>query len=109
MRALRFALALLVVSCASATLSLAAGCASAPATRKQPAELRTVVEPETARVQVDERFVGAARVLARHPARLTPGTHRITVEAPGHFPHDMQLELPPGETKLELQLRPIPP
>lgn len=73
------------------------------------AELRVVAVPPSATVQVDERFVGAARVLEKRPARLTPGLRRITVDAPGYFPHDMELELKPGVTTVQIQLRPVPP
>jgi hypothetical protein len=89
-------------------LCLLAACAATQRPKPSVAELRTLVEPPTARVQVDERFVGAARVLAQRPAKLKPGVHRLTVEAPGHFPHDMELDLQPGVTKVELKLRPIP-
>jgi hypothetical protein len=90
-------------------LSLLLGCAGAQLPRARPAQLRTVVEPPTASVQIDERFVGAARVLALRPASMKPGKHRLTVEAPGYFPHDAELELTPGVTTVDLKLRPIPP
>lgn len=86
-----------------------AACGGTQRPKPPVAELRTLVEPPTARVQVDEQFVGAARVLAQRPAGLKPGVHRLTVEAPGYFPHDMELDLKPGVTKVELKLRPVPP
>jgi len=89
-------------------LSLAAACAAKQPAAKPAAELRTVVEPANAQVQVDEQFVGAARVLAERPARLSLGKHRITIEAAGYFPHDLELDLPRGVTKVEVKLRPIP-
>ncbi len=92
-------------------LSLSVAAAGCAARQKPPvlrAQLRTIVEPPTAVVQVDERFVGAARVLDQRPARLQEGAHRITIEAPGYFPHDLELQLPAGVTKLEVKLRPIP-
>jgi hypothetical protein len=88
---------------------LLAGCAATQLPRSRPAELRTLVEPPTASVQIDERFVGAARVLAMRPASVKPGKHRLTVEAPGYFPHDAELELAPGVTTVNLKLRPVPP
>jgi hypothetical protein len=33
----------------------------------------------------------------------------MTVQADDHFPHDMELDLPPGLTTLEVELRPVPP
>jgi hypothetical protein len=77
--------------------------------RAKPAELRTLVEPPTAWVQIDERFAGSARVLAMRPAAVKPGKHRITIEAPGYFPHDAEVELAPGVTTVNLKLRPVPP
>src|SRR5690606_38907031 len=84
----------------------ACGFQAQPTTR---ARLRVIAEPEDARVFVDDRFVATARVLAREPLALRPGTHLVTLTASGYFPHDMQLELPMGETKLEIELRPVPP
>jgi len=89
-------------------LAALCACAGTHKPKGRPAELRAVVEPPTAIVQVDEKFVGSARVLEKRPAQLTPGKHRVTVEAPGFFPHDVQLELAPGVTTLQLKLRAIP-
>lgn len=89
-------------------LALAA-CGGAQHPRERPAQLRVVAEPATASVQIDERFVGAARVLAKQPASVAPGKHRVTIEAPHYFPHDIELELPAGVTSLEIKLRPVPP
>ncbi len=85
------------------------GCAGAQRPRSRPAELRTIVEPPTASVHIDEHFAGAARVLAMRPEPVKPGKHRITVEAPGYFPHDAELELAPGVTTVNLKLRAVPP
>jgi len=83
-------------------------CGGAHKAKGRPAELRALVEPPTAIVQVDETFVGSARVLDKRPAQLTPGKHRVTVDAPGYFPHDVELDLAPGVTTLQLKLRAIP-
>jgi hypothetical protein len=87
--------------------------ASACGARQQPpqkfAELRVVAVPESATVQVDERFVGAARVLAKQPAKLPLGKKRVTIEAPGYFPHDLEIDLPQGVTTLDIKLRQVPP
>jgi hypothetical protein len=84
-------------------------CGGAQKGKGATAELRVLADPPSAVVQVNERFVGAARVLDKQPARLTPGPKRVTVEAPGYFPHDLELELPAGSTTLNIKLRPIPP
>jgi len=48
-------------------------------------------------------------VLAAEPKALIPGMHLMTVTADDYFPHDMELDLPPGTTTVEIELRPIPP
>ncbi len=93
---------------AAFVLAFAASCGfqGEPATH---ASLRVTVEPEEASVYVDDRFVATSRVLAREPLRIRPGAHLLTLTAPGHFPHDMELNLPAGETHVEIRLRPVPP
>lgn len=88
-------------------LCILAGCGGEP--RPTPAGLEVVADPEDARVYVDGRFVASARVLAHRAHRLPAGVHQITVSAPGYFPHDIETELPPGVSKIEISLRPIPP
>jgi hypothetical protein len=94
---------------AALLLLTASACGGAQKGKGATAELRVLAEPSSAVVQVNERFVGAARVLDKQPARLTPGPKRVTVEAPGYFPHDIELDLPAGTTTLNVKLRPIPP
>ena len=98
---------------ARATLALLAllgpfGCAG---TQKpgEPSQLRVVAQPGTAVVYVDERFVAAARKLSEHPVSLRPGTRRVTIRADEYFPHDLEVELTPGVTTIEVSLRPVPP
>jgi hypothetical protein len=90
-------------------LLLAGACAGTQKPKGPPAELRVVAEPDSATVQVNERFVGAARVLDKRPAKLTPGLKHVTVEAPGYFPHDFAADLPAGVTTVKIKLRPVPP
>lgn len=85
-------------------LSACGGVSTAP-TR---AQLRVIAEPDTARVDIDERFAGSGRLLSVRPKDLTPGSHRVSISAPGYFPHDLELELPAGETTVNVSLRPIP-
>ncbi len=72
------------------------------------AKLQVIAEPETARVFVDEHFVGSGAILTREPKELTVGHHRVTIQAPGYFPHDVEVDLPAGTTTVRIALRPIP-
>jgi hypothetical protein len=90
-------------------LVILAACSGIQRIPDPPAELRIVAEPPTAIVYVNERFAGAARVLDKKPAHMKPGKKRITVQAPGYFPHDFEVDLPSGVTKIDIKLRPIPP
>lgn len=97
-----------VAVAASLLAILLGGCGAAgPAVERS--RLRVVAEPQDARVYVDDRFVATAQRLARRPESLRPGVHHVTVSAPDHFPHDVELDLPPGLTTIEISLRPVPP
>jgi hypothetical protein len=72
------------------------------------ANLRIVAEPATTTVYVDGEYFGSARVLAKHAKPLAAGSRLVTFMAPDHFPHDVQLDLPAGETTVRMKLLPIP-
>ena len=74
----------------------------------EPTRLTVITDPPNTRIRIDDRDVGSARVMQARPPRLTPGRHQVSVEADGYFPHDVELDLPPGTTTLRVQLRPIP-
>jgi hypothetical protein len=94
---------------ASLVLLLALGCAKQGTVAPEPARLKVLADPSDASVYIDGHYFGRATVLAAEPKALTPGAHLMTVSADDYFPHDMELDLPPGETTLKIQLRPIPP
>ena len=87
---------------------LVAGCAGAPVPRVTAAKLQVLSEPADATVYLDEEFFGSAKVLALHPKKADKGLHRLTIQSDGYFPHDMDVDLQPGTTKLEIKLRKIP-
>jgi len=87
----------------------ALGCAKRDAVRQEPARLEVIATPSNASVYLDGHYFGRARVLAAEPKALIPGMHLMTVTADDYFPHDMELDLPPGTTTVEIELRPIPP
>ncbi len=100
----RFFVTLAVVGGAIA----AGGCGAVGPTPTR-ALLQVETVPPGASVYVDERFAGTGRSLGRQPLRLRPGRHLVTVEASGYFPHDLEVDLPPGLTRLRVALRPVPP
>ncbi len=86
-----------------------AACGAAQHPRKEAtAELRVTAVPENAVVEVNERSVGSARVLSKRPVKLKTGVKRISISAPGYFPHDLEVNLPAGETKIDVKLRAVP-
>ena len=90
---------------AIAALSLGCGAQQHP---NAPAMVQVVAEPDNARVLVDDRDVGSARVLANRPHRVSIGSHQISIEADGYFPHDLEIDFPRGITTVRVRLRPIP-
>ena len=90
-------------------LSLLACVAVESPLRPEPARLKVVAEPPTASVYIDGHYFGRARVLAEAPKELPTGPHLMTIQADDHFPHDMEIELAPGTTTVEVKLRPVPP
>lgn len=88
---------------------LAFGCAKRGAVVAESARLRVVASPPDASVYIDGHYFGRATVLSEEPKALVPGVHLMTVQAEDHFPHDMELDLPPGVSTIEIALRPIPP
>ena len=71
-------------------------------------KLQVIAEPDSAVVELDEEFFGSAKVLALKPKVTTLGAHRLSIRADGYFPHDMDVDLANGTTKLRIKLRPIP-
>jgi hypothetical protein len=88
---------------------LVLGCAKAGSVAPEPARLKVKATPAAASVYIDGHYFGRATVLSHEPKALAPGVHLMTVQADDHFPHDMELNLPPGLTTLEVELRPVPP
>ncbi len=97
------------VRVAALALALVAlGCAKKGTVAAEPARLKLVTDPPNASIYIDGHYFGRATVLSAEPKALAPGVHLMTVQAEDHFPHDMELNLPPGETSVTITLRPIP-
>lgn len=92
-----------------AALACASGCVKKNAIAPEPAQLKVIATPANASVYIDGHYFGRATVLSQEPKALSPGVHLMTIQADDHFPHDMELDLPPGVTTVTVDLRPIPP
>lgn len=101
--------ALTFAALVSSAGAFSSGCGGARAPTVATGQVRFVISPDTARIYTDEHFVGTARVLDVRPAEFRVGPRRFTITADGHFPHDLEVELTPGTTVVEVSLRPVPP
>jgi hypothetical protein len=83
---------------------------SAPAcVRREVGVLRITGGPPDALITVDDQYVGKLSRLQRFGIKVSDGEHRLTVEAPGRFPHDRIVRIPPnGVVAVDVQLVPIP-
>ncbi|MCA9556523.1 MAG: hypothetical protein KC933_41245 [Myxococcales bacterium] len=91
---------------ALASLLLTAACAGPARVRVQFAGA-----PPEALVTVDDRYIGKlGRLQKAGGIELPEGTHRVTVEAVGFFPHDQLVEVsaeaPPPPVQVELEAIP---
>jgi hypothetical protein len=88
-------------------LAVALGCGGG---QPRTVSLRMLGEPPSASVTIDDIWIGSLAMVTRHGVALPPGRHRVTVEAPGHFPWDRLLEVKDGDppVKLDVALIPVP-
>ena len=76
--------------------------------RERIATLKVVAVPENTQVYVNGNYAGRATLLQKVGKALRPGVQYVTFVAPGYFPHDVRVDLAPGETEIDIKLRPIP-
>ena len=66
--------------------------------------------PDDALVHIDDRYIGLLGRLEKRGIALPVGSHRVTVEQVGYFPHDVLIEVregqPPPPVVVELELIP---
>ena len=96
---------------ASLALLLALGSAACgPPAAPKTVSMRMVGGPPNASVTVDDLFVGTLDVVSRRGVALPPGTHRVSVEAPGHLPWDKIIEAKEGQApvRVDVKLVPVP-
>jgi hypothetical protein len=84
--------------------------ASCAATQLPTTSLRLRGARHDALVTIDEQYVGKFAMVARRGVALPPGRHRVSVERPGYFPHDVIVDVSPGQAPIVVQvnLEPIP-
>ena len=88
-------------------LALASGACGPPAAPKT-VSMRMVGGPPNASVTVDDIFVGTLEVVSQRGVALPPGTHRVSVEAPGHLPWDKIVEAKEGDAAVHLDVKLVP-
>lgn len=84
-------------------LSMAPACG--PAAAPKTVSMRMVGGPPNASVTVDDMFVGTLEVVSRRGVALPPGSHRVSVEAPGHLPWDRLIEAKEGQPPVQLDVK----
>ena len=84
--------------------------ACGPAAPPKTVSMRLAGGPANASVTVDDIFVGTLDVVSRRGVALPPGSHRVSIEAPGHLPWDKVVEAKEGAgpVKLDVKLVPVP-
>ncbi|HXX67649.1 MAG TPA: PEGA domain-containing protein [Polyangiaceae bacterium] len=85
-------------------------CAPAVSPPRPTVSLRLRGGPPEATVVVDEETLGTFEYVAAHGVALPPGIHRVTVQAPGYFPWDREVEAKSGTPPilLEVAMSPVP-
>jgi len=93
-----------------AALALVCACGAPGPSAAKTVSLRMTGAPPEARVTVDDQIVGSLDMVEARGVAMPPGTHRVSVEAPGYFPFDVLVEAKEGEklVHIEAKLVPIP-
>ena len=86
-------------------LALVGALACGPPAAPKTVSMRMVGGPPNASVTVDDTFVGTLEVVSRRGVALPPGTHRVSVEAPGHLPWDKVIEAKEGQAPVQLDVK----
>ncbi|MDB4942778.1 MAG: hypothetical protein JWP97_2312 [Labilithrix sp.] len=96
----------LALGSALALVSVACG----PPPRRPVVSMRMQGGPPGASVTVDDVFVGSLELVMSRGVALPVGSHRVSVEAPGHVPWDRIVEAREGmpPLRLDVTLVPIP-
>jgi len=90
---------------ALAALAAPALVACGPARDAKTVSMRMIGGPPNATVTVDDVFVGTLDVVSARGVAVAPGSHRVSVEAPGYLPWDKVVEAKEGATPLRLDVQ----
>lgn len=82
----------------------AAGCAGAAPT----VSLRVKGNLPDATVTIDDQLLGSLSYVSKRGVAMPRGKHRVTVEKPGYFPWDKEVEAVEQPVHLDVVLVPIP-
>jgi hypothetical protein len=82
--------------------------ACGPPAAPKTVSMRMAGGPPNASVTVDDVFVGTLDVVSKRGVALPPGTHRVSVEAPGHLPWDKLVEAKEGAGPVQLDVKLVP-
>ncbi len=90
------------------SLAVLAACAALAGCAGRTVSLRFTGTAPDALVTIDDQPVGPLSVVQRRGVALPPGKHRVTIERPGYFPFDREVEAVDVPVALEVKLEPIP-
>ena len=90
------------------SLAVLAACAALAGCAGRTVSLRFTGTAPDALVTIDDQPVGPLSVVQRRGVALPPGKHRVTIERPGYFPFDREVEAVDVPVALEVKLEPFP-
>ncbi len=90
------------------SVAVLAACAALAGCAGRTVSLRFTGTAPDALVTIDDQPVGPLSVVQRRGVALPPGKHRVTIERPGYFPFDREVEAVDVPVALEVKLEPIP-
>lgn len=79
-------------------------CTPAVSPSRPTVSLRLRGAPPEATVVVDEETLGSLDYVAAHGVALPPGVHHVTIQAPGYFPWDREVDARLGMPPIELEV-----
>ncbi|MBX3192084.1 MAG: PEGA domain-containing protein [Labilithrix sp.] len=82
--------------------------ACGPPAEPKTVSMRMAGGPPNASVTIDDQFVGNLAAVSARGVALPPGTHRVSVEAAGHFPWDKLVEAKEGQGPIHLDVKLVP-